>query len=75
MPVSSPVSSKVTAATLAAAVGAILVYAIEQALHLDLPTAIEGAVVVLLTLAAGYLVPEEHPAPSAIETVHERGLK
>jgi hypothetical protein len=67
-------SNKVTAATIAAAVGTILVWLLNSYAHVAVPDAVQGAIVVILTLAAGYFTYEDHPAPSAIATVHRKRL-
>lgn len=67
-------STKVGAATIAAALGSIIVWALKQYVAVDLPAEVSAAVVVLLTLIVGYVVPEQNPAPSAVETVREKGL-
>jgi hypothetical protein len=56
-----PVHPKVTAATLGVAAAAILIYLIESVAVVDLPTAVEGALVVLATFGAGWLTPSESP--------------
>ena len=63
-------STKVTAATAAAAVAAVLIW-VAQALGWigDVPTAVEAAFATLLTLAAGYFVPERRPSSSARATI------
>lgn len=67
-------SSKVGAAAVASALGVLLIYLIEAVSKVDLPTSVEGALVVLLTLGVGYLIPETNPAPSAVAAVREKGL-
>lgn len=52
------VSEKVTAATLAAAVGAIAIWAVESAASIDLPQFVEAAVVTVLVALAGYFIPD-----------------
>lgn len=68
-----------TAGTAAAAIGTLAMYVLKVYAHVDVPDPVNVAVVTLLTLvltlASGYLTPENHPAPSAVETVHERGLR
>lgn len=67
-------STKVTAGTLGAAVAAIgLWVAQSQGWVGDVPVGIEAAVTVLLTFAAGYVVPERNPSPSTVETVKNGG--
>lgn len=51
----NPVSPKVAAASAAAAIGVILAWLASLG-GLDVPEAVEGAVVVLLTFGAGYVV-------------------
>lgn len=46
---------KVAGATLAAAVSVIGIWGIETGFGIDLPTAVEGAIVVVLTFFGGYL--------------------
>lgn len=78
MPVSNKVVSATTAGTLAAALTTIAVWALQQYAGVDLPDAVQGALVVVLTLVctalAGYCTAERNPAPSAIATVHAKGL-
>lgn len=50
----SNVSPKVTASALAAAVISILVWAAQQA-GIDLPVVVQGALMVIVVFAAGYL--------------------
>lgn len=59
------ISPKVGAATLGAAVGIILVWAVEATTGIDVPDLVEGAVAVLLTFGAGYLVRDTAPATTA----------
>lgn len=49
------VSPKVTAASAAAAVATLLVWLLDVLTGLEVPAGVEGAFVVLLTFAAGYL--------------------
>lgn len=65
-------SNKVTAATIAAALATILVWALQTYAHTAIPEAVQGAIVVLLTLIVSYLVPEGNPAPSAVATVRRQ---
>ena len=67
-----PVSTKVTAATLAAAISSIALWILKEYAGVNVPQPVEGAIIVLLTLGVGYLVPETAPAPSAVETIHAR---
>jgi hypothetical protein len=53
-------SNKVSAATLAAFIATILVYVLGEA-GVDLPAAVEGAVVGLLTFGIGWIVPDADP--------------
>lgn len=54
----SDISEKVTAGTAAAAVATIGIWAIESGFAIDLPAAVEVAVVTVLVAIAGYLIPE-----------------
>jgi uncharacterized membrane protein len=56
---------KVAAASIAAAVGAILIWLVEHYGGVDLPPPVEAAIVVVLTFVAGYVVPEHNPSRSA----------
>lgn len=67
-------STKVTAATLAAAISSVLVWLLKSYGGVEVPDAVQGAIVVILTLATGYLVPEQSPAPSAFAAVRRKGL-
>lgn len=75
--------STATATVLAGAVCTVALFVVRSRYQIDVPPDVRDALVVLvgalltgaLTLAAGWLRPEEHPAPSAIRTTHERGLK
>lgn len=69
-----PVSSKVGAATLAAAIASVLVWLAKAYGGIDIPDAVQGAIVVILTLATGWLVPEQAPSPSAVATVKRQHL-
>ena len=61
-------STKVTAATAAAAFTTLLIWVAQsQGWVNDVPDGLEVAVTTLLTLVAGYFVPERNPSPSAIE--------
>jgi hypothetical protein len=51
------ISPKVTAATIAAALVTILVW-IASAVGVSVPTEVQGAAIVILVAAAGYLVPD-----------------
>jgi hypothetical protein len=62
-------STKVTAATIAAAVSTVLVWLLHSYASVTVPDAVQGAIVVLLTLLAGYLVPEQNPSPSGVAAV------
>ena len=50
------VSPKVTASTVAAAVATLIVWGLTDGLGIAVPSGVEGAFVVLLTFAAGYVV-------------------
>ena len=65
-------STKVTAATVAAALGTIIVWLLKQYTSVEVPDVVSGALVVLLTLGVSYIIPEQNPAPSAIATLHSR---
>lgn len=66
-------STKVTAATVAAAVATILVWLVQsQGWVDDIPAGLEAAITTLLTLVAGYFVPERNPSASMIEAVNKR---
>lgn len=69
-------SNKVTAATIAAAVGTIVFWALKEYAQVNAPEPVQMAVVMLLTAlltgVVGYLVPEHNPAPSAIATLRRR---
>ena len=59
-------STKVTAATAAAAMAALLIWEAQSLGWVDdVPAGIEAAFATLLTLAAGYFVPERRPSSSA----------
>lgn len=62
---SSAPSDKTVAATIATAVGLIVVWALQTYAHTDIPAPVAGAGVTLLTLAVGYFVPENRPSTSA----------
>ncbi|WP_119065879.1 hypothetical protein [Rubrobacter indicoceani] len=49
-------TNKVVAATIGAALATIVIYGVEQAAGVDLPTAVEGAITVLGVFGAGYVV-------------------
>ena len=49
----------------------ILVYLIETFTRTDLPTSVEGGIIVILTFLAGYLIPEQNPAPSAVKALRK----
>ena len=51
----NPVSPKVTAGAVAAAVATVVVWALRVLAGVDVPDVVEGAFVVVLTFAAGYL--------------------
>ena len=68
-------STKVSVATLAAALGALIDWGLTAGLGLDVPAAVQAAIVVVLTFGLAYVVPEQNPSPSAVETVHSKGLK
>ena len=64
-------STKVTAATAAAAIATLAIWiAQSQGWVDDVPAGIEVAVTTLLTLIAGYFVPERNPSPSTIAAVN-----
>ena len=66
-------SSKVTAAAVAAAAATILLWIAQTTgLVTDVPAGIEAAFTTLLTLVAGYVVPERNPSPSTVEYLNER---
>ena len=65
-------STKVTAATVAAALGTIVVWLLHQVASVEVPDVVSGAIVVLLTLGVGYLIPEGNPSPSARAALHSR---
>ena len=82
------VSDKVTTTTatatiLAGALCTIAIALLRGRYQIEVPPDVREAAIVLLgalitggsTLAAGWFRPEHNPAPSAIETVHEEGLK
>jgi len=52
-------NTNVGAAAVGAALGVILVYVIEIATGGDIPTAVEGAITVVVTFSVGYLVPTD----------------
>lgn len=64
-------STKVSAATLAAALGTIVVWVLKHYANVEISDAVTGAIVVILTLLCGYLIPEQNPAPSAVDRVLE----
>ena len=67
-------STKVTAASAAAALTTLLIWiAQSQGWVDDIPGGLEAAVTTLLTLLAGYFVPESNPAPSARATIANEG--
>lgn len=64
---SNPISPKVTASTMAAAVATLIVWGLNSGAGIDVPTGVEGAFVVLLTFAVGYVVrdPQRENVPQA----------
>jgi hypothetical protein len=62
-------SSKVSAATIAAALSTIGFWLLGEYAGVHPPELVQAAVVTLLTLAVGYAVPENRPAPSAVRTI------
>jgi hypothetical protein len=56
------VSPKLGAAALGAAVGTVVVYAIESITNLDLPTLVEGAITVIFTFGLGYIPKDRLPS-------------
>ena len=67
-------SDKVISATIAAAVGTIAFWLLGTYAHVEVPEGVQAAAVGLLTLLVGYLVPENRPAPSAVQAVR-RGAR
>lgn len=69
---SDKVTAATTAATVSGALGTFVIWLLEK-YWTEIPDPVEAAIIVLLTLActfaAGYFVPEGHPAPSAKRTV------
>lgn len=56
------VHDKVVASTLGVAVSQVLVWGLEKIDTIgDIPFAVEGAIAIILTFAAGYFVPESKP--------------
>ena len=49
---------KVVAGSLAVAITSLLIYFVEQGFSTDLPTAVEGALLVVITFAVMYLTPD-----------------
>lgn len=64
-------STKVSGATIAAALSSIALWLLKEYMGVNVPQPVEGAIIVLLTLAVGYLVPETNPSPSAVAKVLE----
>jgi len=59
-------STKVTAATLAYALTTIIVWVVESQTDVTIPTAVQGAITIVLIFAAGYFIPERNPSPSGV---------
>jgi hypothetical protein len=59
-------SNKTIAGAVASALGLIIVWALRTYAHQDIPDAVAGAGVSLLTLLVAYLVPETRPSVSAM---------
>jgi putative effector of murein hydrolase LrgA (UPF0299 family) len=53
-----PISSKVAAGTVAGAATVVLVWALTL-LHVDVPATVQGAFIVLLSFAAGWITPPD----------------
>jgi hypothetical protein len=56
------ISPKLGAAALGAAVGTVVVYAIEAVAQIDLPTLVEGAITVIFTFGLGYIPKDRLPS-------------
>lgn len=66
-------STKVTMAMFVGALTTILVWAVGRFAHIEVPPEVAAAVTIVLGALFAYLVPERNPAPSARETLIERG--
>ena len=66
------ISAKVTNATIASAVGAILLWLLQTYAHVTVPEGVQMAAVTILTLIVGYVTEETRPAPSAEATLRRR---
>lgn len=75
---SNKVVAATSAGTIAAAVGTLIVWALNTYTATAVPDGVQIAIVTILTLVFtalfGYLWPEGNPAPSAVETVKRKHL-
>ena len=65
-----PVSSKVMGSALGAAVAKVLIWLVE--FGVDIPESVEGGIVVIITFALGWLIPETRyfqPAPTPMREI------
>lgn len=64
--------TKVKAAGVAAALGTLLLYLVKQFTGVELPPPVGIAIVTLLTLLLGYVIPENNPSDSTVSVVRSR---
>ena len=64
-------STKVTTFTLAAAVAAIVAWAVETWAHVHIPDGIQMALAIVVGAILAYWVPETNPASSARRHLHQ----
>jgi hypothetical protein len=62
-------STKISAATIAGAIGSILVWLLHDYAGVNMPDGVAAAVVLLISVLIAYFVPETNPSPSAVEAV------